>query len=139
MNLVPARPVAVGGGEATVEIAGGARVTVPGVSDVPDGVDGDWMLGVRPEHLRVCAPDEGGLPATVTVVERLGGETLLHAVIAGSETMVIKTGGDQPARLGETVTVAPSVVDCHLFDASGRALDKGRRGDLEVGRPVSMP
>ena len=139
MNMMPADLVAAGDGAATVEIAGGARVTVPGVSDVANGADGPWVLGVRPEHLRVCAPGEDGLPATVTVVERLGGETLLHATIAGSETIVVKTGGDQPARLGDSVTIAPLAADCHLFDAGGRALEKRRRSDLEVVRPVSAP
>jgi len=140
MNLVPARPVGPVDGTATVEIAGGARVSVPvadGTSVPGDG--GDWLLGVRPEHLGIRpaggAAGDGAMQGAVTVVERLGGETLVHAAIEGAGTLVVKAGGDEVLRLGDRIAVVPAAEDCHLFDPDGRAVAKPRRAALAVERP----
>ncbi|MEQ8965486.1 MAG: sn-glycerol-3-phosphate ABC transporter ATP-binding protein UgpC [Azospirillaceae bacterium] len=140
MNLMPARPVGRENGSAVVEIAGGARLSIP-VDPAENGAVGDdWQLGVRPEHLAVTAPDAaagqpGALSGAVTVVERLGGETLVHAAIDGADTLVVKAGGDASLRLGDRIAVVPALDECHLFDAAGRALAKPRRAALDVERP----
>lgn len=39
--------------------------------------DGSWLLGVRPERIRVTAQPGSGIPVVVTRVEHLGGETVI--------------------------------------------------------------
>jgi multiple sugar transport system ATP-binding protein len=47
-------------------------------SGLNDYVGTTIMLGIRPEDFRVVSPGEETLRGTVTVVERLGRETLAH-------------------------------------------------------------
>jgi ABC-type sugar transport system ATPase subunit len=62
------------------------------------------------------------MTAKVQVVERLGGETLLHLQLADGGEVVVKTDGTTRVALGETVGLRPEAGAGHLFDAEGRAL-----------------
>src|SRR5437667_1100446 len=54
--------------------------------------DGEVQLGVRPEHVALCPPDQGAGNADVLVVEPLGSETLVH-LDAGGQPLVAKVAG----------------------------------------------
>lgn len=78
-------------------------------------------LGLRPEAVQFGAPDKG-LPATVDLVEHLGGLQIVY-LRAGGATFSAQTGAAQQFRAGDAVgiTVDPSAV--YLFDpASGATL-----------------
>jgi multiple sugar transport system ATP-binding protein len=80
------------------------------------------ILGLRPEHLKVCATggvvaEQGSFPATLELAEPLGHEHLLHLRV-GDATL---TARSQPAAwppMGSTLLVRSSTEHLHLFDAA---------------------
>jgi ABC-type sugar transport system ATPase subunit len=80
------------------------------------------QAGLRPEHLRLVGPDEAILSGRVALSEYTGGGSLLHVEIAGAPPVLVETTGEQDPRPGDTVHLAFSEADLHLFDAEGRAL-----------------
>jgi len=77
-------------------------------------------LGIRPEHIRLGT--EGGLPVTVTFVERLGHQTIVQAHRGDDETSLIAVlDGDVPVKAGEQRQFIFSGDDCHLFNEYGNA------------------
>ena len=106
--------VRAGGFEVDAAVEGGAG---PGAT---------VTLGVRPEHARLAEPDAAALAGEVLVVERLGGETLLHVDLGAEEPFVAKVDGAVAARLGERVGLALPPEALHLFDEDGAALARAR-------------
>ena len=114
MNLLPGRVLAPGRvalGEAGHEIAcapaalaAGAKVT----------------LGIRPEHLALAQAD--GLPLTIELVERLGGESYLYGAAAGLPQITLRLDGQSPHERGGTVHLAFPQERLHLFDEAGKAV-----------------
>ncbi|GGA98447.1 ABC transporter ATP-binding protein [Allosediminivita pacifica] len=108
MNILPARQTGAG-----MELAEGA----PAV-----------LAGLRPADLRVGeTPQSGGmvLSGTVTAVEPLGPETLVHFETGGHAVIGSAPGHEIPA-IGSTVTAVTAPGKVHLFDpetekATGRA------------------
>ena len=73
--------------------------------------------GVRPEGMRVV--DEGGLEATVEVVEELGSESFLYCrVLDGDVPVVARTEGLSSATLGDRISLQPQLAAVHLFDTA---------------------
>ena len=83
-------------------------------------------VGVRPEHLRLTDATRAGprLSATVSLVEELGHEQLVHAVTVGGVSITVRLpslgGGLAPRALapGANVQLAVDPIDVHLFDAT---------------------
>ncbi len=89
--------------------------------------EGDMVLGVRPEHVRLT--DDGGYRGRVLATEYLG-TTQIVTVDSPNGTLKARIPSDQPARVGETVGLAFNPRTLTLFDAqSGRAL----RSELNDG------
>ena len=95
--------------------------------------DGQMIaLGVRPEHLRISAPEHQAIPVKVDLVEALGHETVLSVrLIDNSDTMQVRIEPDRSVKLGEELWLALSLGDVgipeklHLFDLkSGAAIKK---------------
>ena len=61
---------------------------------------GPATLGVRPEHLRLADGPEGW-PATVSLVEPLGDETLVFLDYGGPAWLVAKVGAEDKVAAGE--------------------------------------
>ncbi len=99
-----------------------------------DGVDGirlavgaselgwreDWpqsiVLGVRPEHLRLCGEHEpNAIDAEVYLVEELGREHIVHLRRGELDLRAVAHGGSVPT-LGEIVHVAPDTGHLYVFD-----------------------
>ena len=118
MNLLPAEIEEVSGAGVTVGLSTGPRITVP---VAPDGVrmGATVTLGIRPEGLRLDRA--GPIEATVTLVERLGGLTLLHLSADGGKAMTVQIEGSDLTRAHERIRLAVDPAACHLFDASGAA------------------
>jgi multiple sugar transport system ATP-binding protein len=135
MNFLETTVSAVGQASATVALAGGGSVTVavlPGRLRVGDKV----TLGVRPEHLRPAG--DGELAGEVQVVERLGGETFLYTQVEGGAMVVVQADGESPVRVHERIRIKLNPSTCHLFDASGLAVERAQRHPLaDMRRPTA--
>jgi multiple sugar transport system ATP-binding protein len=117
--MLPAEVIEAGGTGGTVGLSSGQRVSVP--VDAGTARRGDTVtLGIRPEGLQI---DPGGaIPATVSLVERLGGLTLLHVRADGDQEMTVQIEGSAPVRPHQQIRLAVDPAACHLFDKAGRAL-----------------
>ncbi len=75
------------------------------------------LLGFRPEHLDLV--DQGGatlkIPAKVDVVEYLGNEELIHAVVETHEVVAL-VPSDRRVQAGQQVDLTVSAEKLHMFD-----------------------
>ena len=79
------------------------------------GSDRELIYGVRPEKLILVA--DGGIAARVAIVEPTGSETQV-TVRAQDENLTILLRERVALRPGETINLAVSTADVHLFDAA---------------------
>ena len=90
---------------------------IPGVfADVARGTK--ISLGIRPERLRLSPPTAALLKGEVTLVEHLGGETLLQVQTSNEIALAIKCPGDSEAAVGDEVGL-----ECNFAGASVFGLD----------------
>jgi multiple sugar transport system ATP-binding protein len=127
MNLMEAKVVETGPTGTSVALPSGPRIEVPiegGTSANGDAV----TLGIRPEGLRI--DPAGPIAGTVALVERLGGLTLLHVTIPGSEPMTVQIEGSDATRTHDQIRLAVDPAACHLFNQAGQALPQHARHPL---------
>jgi multiple sugar transport system ATP-binding protein len=127
MNLMEAEVVETAATGTLVALPSGPRIEAPvesGATRVGEGV----TLGIRPEGLRI--DPSGPIAGTVALVERLGGLTLLHVTIAGSESMTVQIEGSDATRTHDQIRLAVDPAACHLFDRAGQALPQRVRHPL---------
>jgi multiple sugar transport system ATP-binding protein len=115
MNLLPARI----GPDASVLLDGiAASLRVPAGAGCRR--DSTVVLGVRPEDIAIGggeAIDGLVLDGTVSALEPLGAETLVH-VEAGGASLVGRVSGRRLLAIGEKVRMQAPCSVLHLFDAS---------------------
>jgi multiple sugar transport system ATP-binding protein len=127
MNLTEAKVVETSATGASIALPSGPRIVVPVESGTT--ANGDAVtLGIRPEGLRI--DPSGPIAGTVALVERLGGLTLLHVTIEGSEPMTVQIEGSDPTRTHDQIRLAVDPAACHLFDKTGRALPQHARHSM---------
>ena len=126
MNVLPAEVVEVAAAGVTVALASGARLAIPVEGAVRPG--SAVTLGIRPEGFRL--DPAGPVGGAVTLVERLGGLTLLHLDAGSGVALTVQLEGSQPVNPHETVRLAIDAASCHLFDADGQALTHLHRHSL---------
>lgn len=127
MNLMEAKLVETGATGTSVALPSGPRVVVPVESGTT--ANGDAVtLGIRPEGLRI--DPSGPIAGNVALVERLGGLTLLHVTIDGSEPMTVQIEGSNAARTHDQIRLSVDPAACHLFDKTGQALPQQVRHPL---------
>ena len=85
-----------------------------------DGVGHAVLVGLRPEHLELA--EDGALPLTVELLERLGADTIVHGKLGGptdngSIVVTARAPGTINPPLGETLRFAVRPEHVHLFDA----------------------
>jgi len=83
--------------------------------------EGELQLGIRPEHVGLCAAGKGVGNADVLIVEPLGSETLVH-LNAGGQGLVARLHGFVDVRVGTRVGVKVDRRRLYLFDAAGAPL-----------------
>lgn len=107
MNLIPVR------------LAEGMAILPSGVSvPVETAYAGEATLGVRPEHLTL-SPD-GPFAIEVSMLERLGAQTLVHGRLDGGEAeFVASLPGLAEAKIGERLGFVADPAALHLFDTNG--------------------
>ena len=121
MNFLPVHLAGVK--ESAMMLKYGTDVTITSNTFVaPETGDGELALGIRPEHLTVCAVESGKLSATVKVVEALGSDTYIYADLPTGEQIVIRAQSDTRVRRGETIGLHIEAGSEHLFEANGQAL-----------------
>jgi iron(III) transport system ATP-binding protein len=109
-NLVPGRLLAEGiaGRRATVEIAGGLRLTCTLMRDEP--ANAQVMISARPEHFRLvpgtvpAAVSENALPGTIRQTTFLGATTRVEVVTAAGITLHVAGSSDAAYAAGSDVT-----------------------------------
>jgi multiple sugar transport system ATP-binding protein len=128
MNFLAVTVLAVTDSGTTVQLPGDASVTIP-VRPGSLSVGDRATLGIRPEHLRLD-PTHPTLIGEVLVVERLGGETFLYVRIAGGDTLIVQTDGDNSSRMHDRAFIQINGDLCHLFTQNGESVPKTRRHPL---------
>nr|WP_294519346.1 sn-glycerol-3-phosphate ABC transporter ATP-binding protein UgpC [uncultured Rhodopila sp.] len=119
MNFLPATVAEAGSRGTIVALASGQRLAVP--IEARSARPGDPVtLGIRPEGLHV--DPAGPLTADVTLVERLGGLTLLHLKAPGDQDMTVQIEGSDPTRAHDRIGLSVDPGATHLFEKSGQAL-----------------
>lgn len=88
----------------------------------------DWMLGIRPEHVRIA---DKGLPVEVASTDYMGAETVLRLRHA-DQVMMARIHGRPSVVAGDKLKIAWAADDIHVFDETG-----ARRGSLDT--QVSQP
>ena len=88
---------------------------------LPPGVlDLSRTAGVRPEHISLFPADgapDGALSATVDIVEPLGAETLVHAILDGRQTHVVaRAPGDSRLCHGDHIALVPDPSKTLFFE-----------------------
>jgi len=121
MNLAPARIVNLSQAGITISLPGGRTASLPFSSEsLTSGAP--VTLGLRPEHLALAS--EGPFKGEVSVVEHLGGETLVYVDVGEGVLLTVKVAGDSGVSVGETLTLAMKSSEANLFDSTGRAVDR---------------
>lgn len=82
---------------------------------------GAETLGIRPEHLDIVN-DEQAWEGEVTLVERLGHDTVLYVRVPDAGSLTVSLSGQHPQRVGDRIRITPSEEHLHRFDASGRPM-----------------
>jgi multiple sugar transport system ATP-binding protein len=95
--------------------AQGGQAVLPGGVAVPVAADGPVTLGLRPQHLRLA---DSGIPATVTLVESLGAETVVHAETGGARVLTV-LDGQPPIARGDAIHLGFDPAQVHAFAADG--------------------
>jgi len=109
--------VRIGRGEASKDL----RLPFTAPEQLEDAL---LTLGIRPEHGRICPPDQALVFGNVIMLERLGADTFAFLDVEGAEdTVAVRLPHDHEAiapgtRLG--LTFDPQ--HCHLFAADGQAV-----------------
>lgn len=116
MNFVPVKA----SGNSQVTTTHGTNIMLPTEQKVAAGTA--LTLGVRPEHLSLeDTPGSLGLPIKVTGVEQLGGHCLIYGSLPNDGTRITAhCEGQQPTRIGDTVTLYAKPDTCHLFETDGQ-------------------
>ena len=90
-------------------------IVIP-AQQVKDQMTSKGMLGVRPQYLSLTDKKaDGALHGNVTLVERLGTETVVNVELARGGRMVAALGEDAPMELGSEVALTFDPAKAHLF------------------------
>ncbi len=78
-----------------------------------DYAEKDIVIGVRPEHIKVC--EDGMFTSVVKVYEMLGSEAYLHVELLGKD-MILSVSGNTTIREGDEVSYSFDFEQVHYFD-----------------------
>jgi len=100
----------------SMRFSGTGRIDLPGLS--PDAA----KLGVRPENIAIAAAGDGHIDAKVDVVERLGSDTYVYALVGTGDLVTVRLPGNARYAIGEPVSLRFDRAELHVFDRNGQAL-----------------
>ncbi|MBV9219958.1 MAG: sn-glycerol-3-phosphate ABC transporter ATP-binding protein UgpC [Methylobacteriaceae bacterium] len=119
MNLVPVKVQSAGADGVTIVLPGGGTATIP-VQSSNAAPGSAATLGVRPENVAISA--DGPIAGEITVVEHLGGETLVYVNVGEGPFITVKAGGDSAANVGARVRLSLKTDEANVFDTNGAAM-----------------
>jgi multiple sugar transport system ATP-binding protein len=96
-------------------IEGGALMLAGQAVAAAEGASGPVVLGIRAEDVRI--DHGGGVPATVTMVEPVGHETLVRLECSAG-IVTTRMAGDADVRPGERLGFSVTPANLHFFDRS---------------------
>ncbi|MBA5778252.1 sn-glycerol-3-phosphate ABC transporter ATP-binding protein UgpC [Stappia sp. F7233] len=121
MNFIAARSDGAGNGGTAFRYLDDGRVELPVTEPLSNGAGA--TLGIRPQHLRLAGnSDPASFHATVTLVEALGAETVVHTQVAGGEKMLAVLPGQAELERGETIALTFDPANLHAFGENGMRL-----------------
>ncbi len=124
MNLIPGKITEVSDGKGSIELTGEGKLVLPTRSSALQA--GAVTLGIRPEHLLIAKSGESSnLSGRVILTEHLGSETMLYVQTPSNLTLLIKTDGLAPQRIGDDVALRLTPEACHVFDGAGETVLSG--------------
>ncbi|MEL6235792.1 MAG: ABC transporter ATP-binding protein [Pseudomonadota bacterium] len=88
----------------------------------PEIPSGAVQMGIRPEHIELCAPGSGHVRGQVDVTEYLGADVMLFVACEGLGTLTVRHVGDVDAPPGTELGLRFDPARLHFFDAQGIAL-----------------
>jgi ABC-type sugar transport system ATPase subunit len=117
MNFVAAEAKSASGKEAVVGLPGGHELTLTTKGGL--GKPGAVEVGIRPEHVRLSAPNDptASLGGTVQILERLGNATIMYVETPAGQ-IVVQDDGDVKMKTGDNVGVIFDPARVHLFSAN---------------------
>jgi len=103
---------------ASVVLAGGDRMASEGVAF--SGAAGrPVVVGIRPEHLQIVGEGDGVAHLHVSVIEKLGAETMVHGHFGEDRTdLTIRLEGVRDLTAGDRLPVHAASGRLHFFDPS---------------------
>jgi ABC-type sugar transport system ATPase subunit len=120
MNILPGEVVATDGGKA-LAFAGGL-IRLGQIAALP-GTRVD--IGLRPEHLLPCAPEQADFTVEIDVLEELGSDTMAICMLDGRE-ITVQLDAAQDHDNGQTIPLRFERRNLHVFDAeSGNRVELG--------------
>jgi ABC-type sugar transport system ATPase subunit len=123
MNIVPAEIASAANGMASLHILG-RDVTLPDTSPQTPH-QGPVTLGIRPEDLASCSPDEAWFSGELSVAERLGSQTYGYIEIGEGRMLTVEFPRNDAITVGERVHVRGNPAAMHLFDSkTGRRINQ---------------
>jgi len=121
MNLLPASLIRADAADLLAEIAPGKRLAAKADGrGLPAGAA--ITIGIRPDDLVPVAT--GGIPARLSVLERLGSQTVVHARTEDGTALTAVAAGDTDLKPGDAIRMAAAPERVHVFAESGRALPR---------------
>ena len=82
---------------------------------------GATTLGIRPEHFSMNGADDAW-EGTVTLVERLGHDTILYVRVPDAGVLTVSLDGQHDHQIGDTVRIRPDNEYIHRFNAEGHPI-----------------
>jgi len=107
-------------------VEGGMRFAGSGRIDLQGTPKTAVNLGIRPENIEIGAAGQGHIDAKVDVVERLGSDTYVYALVGDGTLVTIRRPGNARFAIGDTVGLGLDKAALHLFDRDGLAVSVGR-------------
>lgn len=90
------------------------NITLPNhIKDIKVGSSA--VLGIRPEHFVECPEKESLISGKVRMVEHLGSEIYAYIRADGSASLLVRTAGDHPVKIGDIMHFKFDPNVCHLF------------------------
>lgn len=127
MNLLQATVVQADAAHVVAMI--GANQPIEAAADGRSLAPGEVVsIGIRPDDLAVVA--QGGIPVRLSVLERLGPQTVVHARTEGGAALSAVVAGDTELAPGDGVGVLAPPDKVHVFASSGQALLRAPRPAL---------
>jgi multiple sugar transport system ATP-binding protein len=118
MNLLPVQQAARTGAQLTVASKDVQPVTFDvGAAEVPPGKD--FVLGIRPQALKLVPTDDAALSAKVRLLEFLGDQTVVSLELSSGANALAIVTGSAALKAGQMVGLTFDLADAHLFHADG--------------------